>query len=57
MMNSDIEWWHHDCPDSGPTDTLIGQDCNWCEAKSPKMTPKQVEFLEKWISDISGGVA
>jgi len=57
MKSSDIEWWHHDCPDSGPTDTLMGQDCNWCEAKSPKMSPKQVEMLEKWVSDISGGIA
>jgi hypothetical protein len=31
------EWWFHDCPDSGPTDTLMGEDCNWCDAKSPEV--------------------
>ena len=29
------EFWFHNCPDSGPTDTLMGEDCNWCDAKSP----------------------
>lgn len=36
-----IEWWHHDCPDSGPTDTAMGEDCNWCPAKSPKKKEKE----------------
>lgn len=39
-----IEWWHHDCPDSGPTDTAIGEDCNWCPAKSPKEEEKEGSF-------------
>ena len=29
------DFWRHNCPDSGWTDTLLGEDCNWCDAKSP----------------------
>jgi hypothetical protein len=33
--DKNYEFWFHNCPDSGPTDTLMGEDCNWCDAKSP----------------------
>ena len=34
-------FWHHDCKDAGPTLTLRGQTCNWCD-----VTEKTVENEE-----------
>lgn len=30
-MDNKLKFWEHNCKDVGPTATLKGEPCNWCD--------------------------